>query len=210
MLVDSCIALTTQEVVQRVQEEYEKICSLTADFTQESTSKMLNQTRITKAKGKAFFKKSGFMRWEYTTSPKNLWVSDGKTLWLYQPEENQVIVEKVDPETGRVFLAFVMGEGDLTEEFDIHRWDQEVEESDEGYRIELTPKQPHAMMDRLILTVDRKTSYVEGTEIYDAYGNLTQTRFKRVRVNRELPSDLFTFEIPPGTEVIQSHSEHSQ
>ncbi len=196
------LALTTAEVVRTVQERYEKVRSMTANFAQESTNKMLNQTRITK--GKVYFEKPGLMRWEYTAPPKNQWVSDGKTLWFYQPEENQVIVGRVDDEKGRLFLAFLVGEGDLTEDFNIHRWDQEVDESEQGYRLELTPKKPHAIMDRLILAVDRKTWYVRQADVYDAYGNLTRTVFTRIRVNRKLAPELFTFAIPPGTEVVEN------
>lgn len=208
--VGHCLALTTGEVVRRVQERYESIWSLTAHFVQESTSKMLNQTRVTKARGKVYFKKPGLMRWEYTTSPKNKWVSDGKTLWFYQPEEDQVIVERVDLEKGRLFLAFLVGQGDLTKDFNIHHWDEEAGESKQGYRIELTPKEPHVMMDRLILTVDRKTFHVGQAEVYDVYGNLMRTLFKRFRVNLELSPDLFTFVIPPETEVIENFSGASQ
>lgn len=203
-----CLALTAGEVVGRVQSEYEGISSLTADFVQESTNKMLGQTRTTK--GKVYFEKAGLMRWEYTTSPKNKWVSDGKTLWFYQPEENQVIVEDVDREKERLFLAFLVGEGDLTKDFNVHQWDQEVDETRNGYRIELTPKRPHAMMDRLILTVDQKTSYVRRAEFHDVYGNPTLIQFKRIRVNRKLPTHLFTFIIPPGTEVIRNSGVRSQ
>ncbi|NIS72228.1 MAG: outer membrane lipoprotein chaperone LolA [Proteobacteria bacterium] len=200
--VGHSLAVTTREVVDRVQEQYESISSLTADFTQESTNKMLGQTQITK--GRVYFEKAGLMRWEYTASPKDTWVSDGKTLWFYQPEENQVIVENVNPEDGRLFLAFLVGQGNLTQDFNVHRWDEEVDQTKYGYRIELTPKKPHAMMDRLILTIDKKTSYVRRAEFYDAYGNPTLILFKHIRVNRKLPKDLFTFVIPPGTEVIEN------
>jgi len=206
--IGHCLAITTQEVVRKVQERYDKIWSLTAHFVQESTNKMLNQTRITE--GKVYFEKSGLMRWEYTTSPKNKWVSDGKTLWFYQPEENQVVVERVDLEKGRLFLAFLVGEGDLQRDFTVHRLDQEVDENKRGYQIELTPRQPHAIMDRLILTVDRKKGYVRQADVYDAYGNLTRTLFSRIRINRKLAADLFTFVIPPGTEVIENPGLSSQ
>lgn len=201
-------ALTTQEVVTSIQERYEKITSLTAEFTQESTNRMLNQTRI--AKGRVYFQKSGLMRWEYTTAPKNELVSDGRTLWIYQPEENQVVVQRMDLEKERLFLGFLLGEGDLTRDFDIGRWDQEVDQNELGYRVELTPKKPHATMDRVILTVDRKTSYVRQADVFDVYGNPTRMVFKGIRVNRKLPQDLFTFVIPPGTEVIEDPGLSSQ
>jgi outer membrane lipoprotein carrier protein len=202
MSIGPCLALTTGEVVRKAQDRYETIWSLTADFSQESTNKMLNQTRTTK--GKVYFQKPGRMRWEYTAPPKDVWVSDGKTLWFYQPEEQQVIIERVDVDKGRVFLAFLVGEGNLARDFEIHQWDQEVDVNDRGYRIELTPKEPHAIMNRLILTFDRKTFYVRQADVFDAYGNPTRTVFKRIRVNRKLPLDLFTFVIPPGTEIIES------
>jgi outer membrane lipoprotein-sorting protein len=47
MSVVPCLGLTTQEVVSKIQSQYAKISSLTADFAQESTSMMLYQTRIT-------------------------------------------------------------------------------------------------------------------------------------------------------------------
>jgi len=199
---DPAFALTTREVVKRVQEQYGQIFSLTANFTQESTNKMLGQTR--RAKGKVYLEKEGLMRWEYATSPKNVWVSDGKTLWFYQPEETQVFIQRVDPEKGSLFLTFLVGEGDLARDFEIQGIEEEAGETEKGYRIGLTPREPHAMMSRMTLMVDRETYHVHQAEVYDAYDNLTRTRFSRIRINRDLCRELFTFEIPPGTEVIEN------
>jgi outer membrane lipoprotein carrier protein len=199
------LALTTREVVGRVQKEYEKILSLTADFTQESNNKMTGQTQT--ARGTVYFEKPGRMRWDYASEPKNQWVSDGKTLWFYQPEENQVIVQKVtDLQKERSFLAFLVGEGNLTRDFNVLRVDQRVEEDPKGYRIELTLKQPHAIMDRLFLVIDREKSYVRQADVYDAYGNLTRTLLDNIRVNQKIPDKCFTFVIPPGTEVVENFS----
>ena len=144
------------------------------------------------------------MRWEYATSPRNVWVSDGTTMWFYQPEEKQVFIQRVDPEKGSLFLTFLVGEGDVARDFEIHGIGEEAGETEKGYRIDLTPKEPHAMMSRLTLMVDRGTFQVYQAEVYDAYDNLTRTRFKRIEVNRDLCRDLFTFEIPPGTEVVEN------
>jgi outer membrane lipoprotein carrier protein len=205
-----CLALTTDEAVEKVQTKYAKVTTLTADFTQESTSKMLGQTQKTEARGRVYFQRPGRMRWEYETRPKNVWVSDGTTLWFYQPEENQVLLEEVDPEEGRLFMAFLVGESDLRKDFEIHHWGEEAEETRGGYRIELTPRQPHAMMDKLVLIIDKRTHHVRGAEVYDVYGNVTHTRLKRIRINSELEEDLFRFEIPEGTEVIKGYSSYGE
>jgi len=203
MPVADCPALTTGEVVRGIEERYGCVWSLKADFVQETTTRMLGQTRVTKARGRVYLQRPGLMRVEYTTPPKNVWVSDGKTLWFYQPRDKQVNVGRVDLERGGFFLGFLMGESDLAEDFEIHGWDREVETWHGAYRSELVPRKPQAMMDRLVLLVDRKTGYVDQAEVYDAYGNLTRTLLKRVRVNRKLPADLFTFVVPPGIEVIE-------
>ena len=50
--------------------------------------------RPQKGEGKVYFKKKGMMRWDYQVPNQKL-ISNGQTLWYYQPEENQVFVSDV-------------------------------------------------------------------------------------------------------------------
>ena len=56
---------------------------------------------------------------------------------------------------------------------------------------------------KLVLTVDKKTYTVLQTEVFDAMGNVTRTRFINIKTNVGLSDSLFKFTIPPGTEVIR-------
>ena len=76
-------------VVDGIQKKYEQIDNFQALITKTSEVKALNKTQ--NAEGEVWFKKPGKMRWNYTTPNKDQIVSDGKTLWFYDEDEEQVI-----------------------------------------------------------------------------------------------------------------------
>ncbi len=76
-------------VIDGIQKKYEQINNFQALFTQESEVKALNKTQL--AEGEVWFKKPGKMRWNYNSPNKDQIVSDGKTLWFYDEDEEQVI-----------------------------------------------------------------------------------------------------------------------
>ena len=72
--------------------------------------------------GTVSVKKPGKMRWDYTSPEKKLFVSDGQTMFLYFPNEKQVMKNAVpsqDQATSAVL--FLMGKGNITRDFNV-RW----------------------------------------------------------------------------------------
>ena len=62
------------------------------------------------------------MRWDYTGPEKKLFVSDGRTMFLYFPDEKQVMKNAVpsqDQATSAVL--FLMGKGNIVRDFNV-RW----------------------------------------------------------------------------------------
>ena len=43
---------------------------------------------------KSFFQTSRKMRWEYETPDRQTIITDNKTLWIFRPEDNQVMIGK--------------------------------------------------------------------------------------------------------------------
>src|SRR5437899_11233217 len=78
------------DVVRRVESGYRRMIDLKADFNQTSFNKSLNST--IPAQGAVYLKKGGKLRWEYSEPTKQEIVSDGKKLWVYTPQLNQVNV----------------------------------------------------------------------------------------------------------------------
>ena len=100
---DSAPALSADAVVANVEARYD--CeSFSAEFDQTSTLKAMNITDS--ATGRAVFKRPRKMHWEYTNPVPQKIISDGKTLWIYKPEDNQVII-------GQAPVFFAKGNGQL-------------------------------------------------------------------------------------------------
>ena len=192
---------TGQEVLNEIQNRYEKTNDYESNFIQEYIGKVMRQPN--RGEGKVYFKKKGMMRWDYTVPNQKL-ISDGHTLWYYQPEEKQVLVSDVSSVLKeRTPLAFLAGEGNLSQDFNLLNLNESVSQKEDNYVVELSPKEPLATLSKLILTVDKKTYTVLQADVFDGLGNVTRTRFIDIKTNAGLSNSFFQFTIPPGTEVIK-------
>jgi outer membrane lipoprotein carrier protein len=201
-----CYGLSVDELVTKVQRNYEKITDIQARFVQEIINKSLN--RVKKAEGKVYFKKSGMMRWEYRKPWRHQLVTDGSMIWHYQPEDNQVIVgELSETIRAKISTAFLSGEGDLQRDFHILSPKGESKRDGSSFVLELAPLKPQADLQKLVLRVDPKRYLIVQTDIYDAFENINRIRFSAIKIDRNLPNSLFTFVAPPGTQVLRSPVE---
>ncbi|PIP72360.1 MAG: outer membrane lipoprotein carrier protein LolA, partial [Nitrospinae bacterium CG22_combo_CG10-13_8_21_14_all_47_10] len=110
--------MSDQQALDAIQNQYEKVLTFEADFSQKSYVKAMNQTQS--VKGQVQIKKPGKMRWVYGAPDTQILISNEKTLWLYVPEEEQatkVPVESIySSNTPALFLA---GKGKLTHAFNV-------------------------------------------------------------------------------------------
>ena len=197
----AAFCVTGQEVLNEIQNRYEKTSDFEASFIQEYVGKVMKQPN--RGEGRVYFKKRGMMRWDYTVPNQKL-LSDGHTLWYYQPEEKQVLVSDVSRYLNeKTPLAFLAGEGNLGRDFNLLNLNESVSQKEDNYVVELAPKEPLATLSKLILTVDKKTYAVLQTDVLDGLGNVTRTRFIDIKTNVGLSDSFFHFTIPPGTEVIK-------
>ena len=197
------LAKDLESVVSDIQKTYESIVTLTFEFTQELS--MNGMESLFEATGKAVFKKPGMMRWDYITPDKQQIVSDGKTIWIFQPSFNQVIVSSF-PKERNVARDFLSGMGRLNEDFSIAL----LEGSSSPYHLKLTPKEPQTNTTGLIIRVNEKTSMVEEFTNFDLLGNATKIKMKKIKINAELSSDLFSFTIPEGAKVIREGEDQKR
>ena len=192
---------TGPDVLSEIQSRYESTNDLEASFLQEYIGKVMKKPQ--KGEGKVYFKKKGMMRWDYRVPNQKL-ISNGETLWFYQPEENQVFVSDVSKVIKeKTPLAFLAGEGNLSRDFNLINFNESVSQKEDHYLLELAPKEPYVALSKLGLTVDKKTYFVVQADVFDGLGNVTRTRFIDIKTNVNLPDSLFLFTIPPGAEVLK-------
>lgn len=189
-------------IIDSLQKNYEDISDLSARFTQMALIKAIGKVKV--RGGRAYFKKPGMMRWEYEGKPGDLIISDGKTLWMYFPEDNQVQVSRFSQAwAGRLPTAYLAGLGRLRRDFDISFASPERDERG-NYILNLTPKEPLPQVSKLTVTVDKDSLFVIASSFTDPLGNRTDIRFSQIRINQGLRDSLFIFVPPPEAEVIEA------
>lgn len=183
------------EVVSKLQRKYESISTIKADFTQEVTSKGMAPM---KSMGSVWLKKPGKMRWEYTEPAKDLIVSDGKTLWLFQPDLNQAIKSQAATGASSMATDFLTGMGNIEKEFIV------LLSAANGPRhvLTLTPRSAQQGIKKLVLEVGKKSYLVEKTVITDHFGNQTTVNFTGMKLNSPVKDSLFKYAPPKGAAIV--------
>ena len=187
-----------EEVVAKVQEQYEIHSDFKAQFVQEVLIKSLGRKQ--QAEGAVYFKKPGKMHWIYRKPTQQEIVSNGETLWTYRPEEKQVIVARMTQAfQSKAPSTFLAGIGNLKRDFQARFVGEPSPGTD--YSLELTPLETQGSLEKLFLLVDRKNFYILRARIQDAMGNVTQISFSKIQFDNHLSDSLFTFTPPKGVEV---------
>lgn len=187
-------------VAERVQQRYDAVRDLRARFVQRTSSVALGSSGAAtmEAGGEVFFAKPGRMRWAYETPEPSLVVSDGTTLWIYDPQAEEAQQFPLGPEfLSGAAIQFLLGDGRLVDEFEIAARAC----GEEQVWLLLTPR-ADTSYERLELAADRETGEIRSTVVIDILGNRTEVELDDVRTNTEPPADRFQFEPPPGTRVL--------
>jgi outer membrane lipoprotein carrier protein len=200
-----------EDIAERLQVRYDKIGSLTFNFSQNTSGDMSGRPR--RASGKAaFVKLSGksYMRWDYTLPDKQVLVSDGELFSMYFAKLQQMIVSPADTLDADITYSFFTGRGVLKRDFHIRPADEEfLQENDDGIKvIKLIPKTTQSQVQDINLWVTPE-SLIRRINIRDHFGTVTVLNFSDIEVNslvgKEAPELLafFTFIPPEGTEIIR-------
>ncbi len=184
-------------VVEGVQAFYADAQDMKATFEQTYTYKIYNRKQ--RSTGKVFFKKKRKMRWDYLTPEVKVFVADGATLWVYEPEQAQVFKRDLKSAQLPVALSFMSGEGKLTDEFNATL----LPDTADGHKVlELIPKRDAGEYQALRLEVDPQRFAVLASTVIDPVGNTNHLVFSDVVTNAGLPDAGFTFTPPAGVKVL--------
>ena len=192
---------TLEDVVRGVESAYGKMTDLKGEFTQSALNKSLNQT--IDAQGIVYLKKGGKLRWEYAEPTRQEIVSDGKTIWIYTPQLNQVNTGPAPEALSGPAGSFLSGLGKLREHFSVRFLNPaQPKDADGNLVLDLTPKQPLPTLARLILSLDGKTYDVRKAVVYDQFENTVTMRFTKLAVNTGVPDKMFVFTPPKGAATV--------
>ena len=193
--------LSVDQILDRIEAKY-KNSKYSADFIQKSTIKAMDIADM--ASGKVYIKYPGMMRWEYQKPDNQIIITDAEKLWIYRPEDNQVM-------TGKAPTFFGDGKGAsflsdirlIREKFEISLWEGEKKESDMFYHLKLVPHEKTMDISKIGLLISRQTFNVLQVITQNSYGDETRIDLINAAFGVHLDDSLFSFDIPEGTDVLQ-------
>jgi chaperone LolA len=190
---------SAQAVADKVQERYDATRDFTAAVRQEMTLSSAGKT--SSASGTVAFKKPGKMRWDLKDGSTQIIVADGRTLWFYQPDDQQVLKAPFQAAfRSSTPISFLTGVGRLRDDFTVAA----LSRDGDVLRLELTPRKAESDLGALRLSVDPNTYDIVGAEVTDPLGNRTRLYFTDLQRNVGLSDDRFTFEVPAGVDVVEA------
>ncbi|MEY4668252.1 MAG: hypothetical protein RL518_951 [Pseudomonadota bacterium] len=203
-------ATEAQQLLGKVQTTYSGIETLHGDFKQDSYVAALDEQET--SSGEMWFGKPGKMRWVYSKPhPQTVVISAG-TLWLYQPENRQVVIDDI----GNVLLSslpvsFMMGLGNLSRDFELRGGCR----TGEGVVLQLIPQKKGEKvaegeaLEGFDLLVDPGQGLPKGAKISSLGGNMTAIVFSNLTTKGGAqPASRFVLEYPKGVDVMDRRLSH--
>ena len=164
--------------------------SLSAAFNQEVTG-----GQASRASGTLELKRPGRFRWTYDTPFAQLIVGDGKRLWVFDKELNQVSTRKLDDALGSSPAALLAGSNEIERDYRLKNLGMQ-----NGFDwLEATPKKEGSFNS---VRMGFKGSELAGMVLTDSFGQTTTLTFSQVQKNPKIDPDRFRFTPPKGVDVV--------
>jgi outer membrane lipoprotein carrier protein len=194
LLVSAPLLAADDAGIARMHAFLESVQSLKADFTQAVLDPNLKQVK--QSSGTLLIKRPNHFRWDYTAPNKEIIVADGKRLWLYDVDLQQVSVKPLNDTLAASPAVLLAGSNDVEKSFGV----QELGEKDGLVWVGLSPKVKDTDFESVKLGF--KDQELQIMELKDNLGNLTRISFSHLQRNLALDDKSFNFTPPPGADVI--------
>jgi outer membrane lipoprotein carrier protein len=192
-------AADIKAIAAAVDAHYNRLQTLEAQFTQVYRGAGAERTES----GTLWLKKPGKMRWEYRSPREKLFVSDGKAVWFYVPDDRQA--RKTDArklDDMRSPLAFLLGKTKLQKELTGLSLAPDVQPIAPGDVVLRGVPQGLEQVGEIVLEItdDHRITRIV---IEDVDGSATEYRFTDQKEDLAVADGRFQFRPPEGTETIE-------
>jgi len=184
-------------LLKTVEARYNRTQSLKLDFSESYAG---TKRPVQNESGVLYLRKPGRMRWEYSSPAGKVFISDGKEVVLYSPDDQRAEKSKLkESEDMRAPLAFLLGKLDFKKEF--KSFQSRVEGEDNWIVAE--PKSENLAYSRVefLATPEGEIRRVRITGQDQSQLDFT---FTNEQLNAPVAPSLFTFHPPPGVQVVEA------
>lgn len=141
----------------------------------------------------------GKVRWETKPPIEQLVVSDGKTLWIYDPDLEQVSIRPFNQDLSKTPAVLFIGDLETLESsYDISH---ELGDAANTAEYTLTPIGADSLYEKVSLGFINKTP--SSMTLWDSLGQKTEIIFNGQRLNQTLDLKLFHFSPPEGVDILR-------
>jgi outer membrane lipoprotein carrier protein len=186
---------------QRVEQFLANLQGLQAQFHQVLADRSGNT--IDESSGVLAISRPNRFRWDYREPYEQEIVADGKKVWLYDSDLEQVTVRELDATLSATPAMLLSGESNLEDNFTVTQARTEAG----VYWVQLEPKRDDTDFKWVRLGFEGET--LRYMQLADKLGQTTRLQFTEVERNPVLDPSRFTFTVPPGADVIGDPSAAS-
>ena len=184
-----------EALARALQARYQGIRDFSADFEQIYRGGVLKTQ--TRESGTVAIKKPGKMRWKYAKSRNEL-VSDGRTIYWYEPELKEVVQSSVTDQASTPD-QFLSGKGDIARDFTPSRAQSSLAGT---VALKLVPRRAEPEYEFLVVSFEPDSMRIRSLTTRDHQGGESTLVFTNMRENRGLSDNDFVFKIPNGVKVV--------
>jgi chaperone LolA len=191
-------AADANAILQRAERAQEAIRSMEAEFVQDVSIPLLNQTQ--RSRGTLFHRRPDRFLMRFSDPEGDIIVADGRHLWMYYPSTDPRQVIRTAMAQGgqqvdlhREFLS------NATERYSATLTGTESAAGRAAHVLVLTPRGPSPYQ-RIRVWVDQQDALVRQFEITEENDSVRRLELRNLRLNHTLPDQLFRFTPPPGAQ----------
>lgn len=150
------------------------------------------------ARGVVYIQRPGKFHWDYQQPYDQLIIADGKKVWIYDHDLEQVTIKQINDALGKTPALLLSSDSKVTDNFMVTT----LHPQENSTRFTLKPKDAHSQFDSL--RINLQNGVLQNLELIDNLGQTTFITFNKVNLNQVFKPDLFVFTPPPGVDIIES------
>ncbi|UTW45800.1 outer membrane lipoprotein chaperone LolA [bacterium SCSIO 12696] len=185
-----------QPAAERLQALLAPIESMQGQFSQQQQD--ANGVVLTELsqRGQMQVTRQGQIRWIVDGDFGQQLISDGSTLWFYDPDLEQVTIQAVNPENDSSPALLLMGD------FERLSNNYRIEQGKAANQFLLYPLLADSLYE--LVQIEFSSGHPNAIKVVDNLGEQTLITLDKVSVNPALEEKLFVFDIPEGVDVIHN------
>jgi outer membrane lipoprotein carrier protein len=174
---------------------FKDVKTFEASFNQVVLDEALNP--IQESAGTLYIQRPNKFRWDYAVPFKQQIVSDGKQIWVYDIELQQVTVRKMDGALGNTPAILLAGRGKIGDNFAV----KSLGKQGALDWMKMIPKENDGGFEDI--RIGFENGKLRKLEMIDSFGHITRISLKDNRENKRISKKKFTFVPPKGVDVVR-------